>query len=126
MKIELPSGETVELRTSLKAKDKFAVQSAIFIANTGEASGGVLPLMETALLSRLIEAWSLPDDLPSRHVCQQCSGNSKVWHEHVRDAFGEALDIDDWNTLEKAVSPLLAKVVDTPNLETSLDSAASS
>ena len=126
MKVDLPSGATAELRTSLKAKDKFAVQNVVSVASGGEASGGTLALMETALLARLLEAWSLPDELPSRHACPECTGNSKAWHEHVKDAFGEALDIDDWNALEKIFAPLLAKVVDVPNLETSPASAGSS
>jgi|SRR5277367_2535085 len=126
MKVDLPSGATAEIRTALRAKDKFAVQNAVSIVGSGEASGGTLSLMETALLSRLLEDWSLPDELPSRHACPECTGSSKLWHEHVRDAFGEALDIDDWNALEKIFAPMLAKVVDVPNLETSPASAASS
>jgi hypothetical protein len=126
MKVDLPSGETAEIRTSLKARDKFAVQNAISVSQSGEASGGTLSLMETALMARVLESWSLPDELPSKHACPSCTGNTKLWHEHVRDAFGELLDLDDWNALEKMVAPMLAKVVDVPNLETSPVSAASS
>jgi hypothetical protein len=126
MKVDLPSGATAELRMNLKAKDKFAVQNAVSVSGGGEASGGALSLMETALLARILEDWSLPDELPGRHACPECTGNSKLWHEHVRDAFGEALDIDDWNVLEKVFGPMLAKVVDVPNLGTSPDSEASS
>jgi hypothetical protein len=125
MQVSLPSGEKVELRTSLRAKDKFAVQAAIS-ANDGSVNGGVLSLMETALLARLIESWSLEVEMPSKHACPGCTGNSVTWHEHVRDEFGEALDLDDFNALEKEISPLLAKVLEAPNLETSSSSAASS
>jgi hypothetical protein len=123
MKVDLPSGASVELRTSLKAKDKFAVQGAISGASQ---NGSALSLMETALMARVVDSWTLEDELPSRHQCQECVGDSVKWHEHVRDAFGEALDLDDYNALEKVVGPMLAKVVDVPNLETSPASAASS
>jgi hypothetical protein len=123
MKVDLPSGAEAEIRTSLRAKDKFAVQGAI---SGAVQSGSALSLMETALLGRLIDSWTLDAELPSRHQCQECVGDSVKWHEHVRDAFGEALDLDDYNALEKVIAPMLAKVVDVPNLETSPASAASS
>jgi len=123
MKVDLPSGQSVEIRTSIKARDKFAVQGAI---SGGSQDGSVLSLMETALLGRLIESWTLEEDLPSRHTCQECATSALKRHEHVRDLFGEVMDLDDYNTLEKAIAPILTKVVDTPNLETSPASAASS
>lgn len=126
MDITLPSGATVSLRTNLKARDKFAVQGAINITAEGRAQVGILSLMETALLARLIEGWSLEEELPGRHACSDCTGNSQAWHEHVRDLFGEALDLDDFNALETEISPLLSKVMAAPNLETSSGSAASS
>jgi hypothetical protein len=126
MQVTLPSSATVELRTALKAKDKFAVQGVISALDGGNPGGGVVSLMETALLSRLIEGWSLEEELPAKHTCTECTGNSAKWHEHVRDAYGEILDIDDYNELEKEISPLLAKVMAAPNLETPSGSAASS
>lgn len=126
MDITLPSGAVVTLRSTLKAKDKFSVQGVINVSQDGKAQAGILSLMESALLARLIEAWTLPDPLPSTHACPGCTGNSDVWHEHVRDALGEALDLDDFNELEKQISPLLAKVMQAPNLETTSASAGSS
>jgi len=126
LNLVLPSGAGITLRTALKAKDKFAVQGIISVSQDGRAQAGILSLMETALLARLVESWSLPDDLPSRHACPECTGNSALWHEHVRDAFGEALDLDDFNQLEKQIAPFLAKVMEAPNLETPSGSAASS
>jgi hypothetical protein len=126
MEVSLPSGATVELRTALKAKDKFSVQNVIRASADGSASGGILALMETALLARLVEAWSLDDPLPSQHTCPQCVGSSAAWHEHVRDAFGDALDLDDYNELEKTIAPMLEKVMQAPNLRMLSDSAVSS
>jgi len=123
MKVELSDGQSAEIRTTLKAKDKFAVQGAI---SGGSQDGGALSLMETALLGRLLESWTLEDELPSRHACAECATSALKRHEHVRDLFGEILDIDDYNTLEKVIAPMLAKVVDTPNLETPPASVASS
>lgn len=125
VQVNLPSGATVELRTNLRAKDKFAVQGAIS-ANDGVVNGGILSIMESTLLARLIEEWSLEVELPAKHSCSGCTGNSAAWHEHVRDEFGEALDLDDFNALEREISPLLAKVLEAPNLETSPASAGSS
>ncbi len=123
MKVDLPSGQSAEVRTALKAKDKFAVQGAISGASQ---DGSVLSLMETALLGRLLESWTYEEDLPSRHTCAECATSALKRHEHVRDLFGEVMDLDDYNALEKVISPMLAKVVDTPNLETSPASVASS
>jgi hypothetical protein len=123
MQVDLPSGQSTEIRTSIKAKDKFAVQSAISGASQ---DGGALSLMETALMARLMESWTYEEELPSRHQCPDCVGSALKRHEHVRDAFGEVMDLDDYNALEKVIAPFLAKVVDVPNLETSPASAASS
>jgi hypothetical protein len=125
MKVELPSGETAELRDRLKAKDKFSVQSAVTVtmnANgqaSSQVSGNTMTLMETALLSRLLESWSLDAPLPSAHSCPECMGNSALWHQHVADFIGDTMDLDDYNKLESIVAPLLEKVMATPNLETS-------
>jgi hypothetical protein len=72
MKVDLPSGASAELRTSLRAKDKFAVQGAISGASQ---TGSALSLMETALLGRLIDSWTYDAELPSRHQCQECVGD---------------------------------------------------
>jgi hypothetical protein len=129
MQVKLPTGAAVELRTALKARDKFAVQGVIRASADGSvdsAGGGILSLMETALLVRLIDSWTLDQPLPSQHVCPECMSDSAKWHEHVRDEFGEALDLDDYNELEKVISPMLEKVMQAPNLGTLSGSAASS
>jgi hypothetical protein len=123
MQVQLPSGAVADIRTALKAKDKFAVQRAI--SADGEQTGGVLSLMQAALMARIVESWTLDVPLPSQHACTECTGSSARWHEHVRDEFGE-LDIDDFNKLQEVTTPLLQKVIEVPNLETSPASAASS
>jgi hypothetical protein len=118
VKVDLPSGATAEVRTALKAKDKFAVQGAVRVANDGGVEGSVMSLLETVLMARILETWSLDAPLPGAHACQECTGDRARWQQHVRDEFGEALDLDDFNELEKVISPLLSKVMQAPNLET--------
>lgn len=118
MQVELPSGGKATLRSKLKAKDKFAVQAVITFSRAGDITGSIVSLMETTLMARLIEDWSLDSPLPSSHSCPECTGNSAKWHEHVRDEFGEVLDLDDYNALETAVGPALQQVMQAPNLGT--------
>ena len=125
MKVDLPSGGWADIRDNLKAKDKFTVQGAITVTmNTsgqinGQVSGNTMTLMQTALLARLLNDWSLEDPLPGQHSCTECVGDSALWHQHVADYIGETLDLDDYNKLEAITAPLLEKVMATPNLETS-------
>lgn len=126
MHVDLPSGESAELRTVLKAKDKFAVQAAIRLVTDGSFDGSIMSLVETALFARIIDSWTYDAELPGKHACETCTGNSMVWHEHVRDLIGETMDIDDYNKLEELASPLIQKVMQAPNLETSSGSAVSS
>lgn len=128
MEVVLPSGNTATLRDRLKAKDKFTVQSAITVTMNAngsgqqvnqKVSGNMMTLMTTALLTRLLEKWSLEIPLPSEHACPECMGDSTLWHQHVADFIGDEVDLDDYNKLESIVSPLLEKVMAVPNLETS-------
>lgn len=124
MRVELPSGNWVEIRDTLKAKDKFSVQNAIAssmemtAAGTAKVPGNVMSLMQSSLMARIIQSWSFTDPLPGAHACQECMGNSRAWHEHVSDGIGELLDLDDYNKLEEVISPLLEKVMSAPNLGT--------
>ena len=104
MQIELPSGNTVDLRDSLTAKDKFRVQSAVRLSldtATGlqESTGGLVNDMRNALLKELITAWSFAWPIPSNNL-----GNPL-----------EEMDLDDYNALADEVEPLLEKVVAGPN-----------
>ena len=124
MRVELPSGNWVEIRENLKAKDKFSVQNAIASsmeltgAGTAKVPGNVMSLMQSALMARIIQSWSFTDPLPGTHACTDCMGNSGAWHEHVSDVIGELLELDDYNKLEQTISPLLEKVMSAPNLAT--------
>lgn len=125
MKVDLPSGATAELRDKLKAKDKFAVQGAVTVTMNangqagGQVSGNTMTLMETALLTRLLESWTLDAPLPSAHACPECLGNSMLWHQHVADYIGDTIDLDDYNKLEEILAPMLEKVMTVPNPVTS-------
>ena len=104
MQITLPSGNTVDLREKLTAKDKFAVQSAIRLSldtSTGmqESNGGLLNDARNALLKQLITGWSFTWPIPS------VNGGSPL----------EELDLDDYDALADAVEDMLAKVMSVPN-----------
>jgi hypothetical protein len=114
MRVELPSGAWVELRENLKAADKFAVQDAIVLnfsdTKTQTLGAGVQNKMRNALLQRVITAWSYVGvPVPSQN------------HQGA-DSIGEVMDLDDYNALERAVEPLLAKVSFSPNREDSSSS----
>jgi hypothetical protein len=105
VQVTLPSGNTVDLRDKLTAKDKFAVQAVIRLSldtATGlqESSGSLVNDMRNALLGRLITAWSFSWPIPDNNA-----GNPL-----------EELDLDDYDALSEAVEPMLEKVVGTnPN-----------
>ncbi len=112
-KVELPSfreGSTtehnwVEYREQLKAADKFAVQDAIFIDTkdgTNRLCIGVGNDIRNALLGRIITAWSFPVQIPA-----QVKGVAAA-----DVIIGDAMDLDDYNALSKAVQPLVDKVSD--------------
>lgn len=131
MHLDLPSGESVELRDRLKAKDKFAAQAAIRVNMTadgavGAVSGSIMTMIETALLTRLIDSWTLDAPLPSAHVCAGCTGDSVKWHEHIADYIGDTLDLDDYDAISYWLAPYVNRVIETPNPGMSSASGASS
>lgn len=131
MHLDLPSGASVELRDRLKAKDKFAAQAAIRVnmnadGSTGAVSGSIMTMIETALLTRLLESWTLDVPLPGAHSCGECTGDSLKWHEHIADYIGDTLDLDDYDALSYWLAPYVNRVMDTPNPGTSSASVASS
>lgn len=103
MRIELPSGNWIEVRDSLKAKDKFAVQDAVTFTLTDgkqqEVSAGIQNQMRNAFLGNVITAWSF-DNIP---IPATGLASADV-------VLGETLDIDDYNELEKQIEPLFEKV----------------
>lgn len=109
MKVDLSDGAWVEVRDKLKGKDKSAIHRVLTFemeqdGTTRAVSAGILMLMTNALLAQVITSWSFPEPIPS-----QCDNPSDALEE---------LDIDDYNTLEEAVKPLLDKVMKFPNRET--------
>jgi hypothetical protein len=99
MRVELPSGGWVELRTKLKARDLFAVRQAVQLDTDEDGirkvSVGIMDQMRNALLTRVILAWSFDERIPSENP------DPEALHE---------LEVDDYNALERAVSPLMDKV----------------
>jgi hypothetical protein len=105
VQITLPSGNTVDIRDALTAKDKFRVQAAVRLSldtATGlqESSGSILNDMRNALLQQIITAWSFPGvAIPS-----------------VNPNTLDEMALDDYNALAEGVEPLLDKVVNSsPN-----------
>lgn len=102
-KVELPSGGWVEYRDKLMAGDKFAVQDVIsleFRDGANKVSGGTINDQRNALLGRIITNWSFgqtPEQLKSLQAADVCIGN--------------AMDIDDYDALAKAIDPLLNKIM---------------
>jgi hypothetical protein len=107
-RIELPSGNWVEYRDNLMAKDKFAVQDAVILTITSndvqEVTGAIQMRMRNALLRQVITGWSFALPIPSMN------GGADI---------GDTLSLDDYNVLEEAVDPLLQKVSFAPNREAS-------
>lgn len=103
--LELPSSEWVDYRDNLKSADKFAVQDAIVLEydedNKRQMRAGVTNVMRNALLARIITAWSYPGiPVPAQNIAGV-------------EIIGETMDIDDYNALAEAVTPLLDKVMFT-------------
>lgn len=131
MRLNLPSGGWADIRDKLKPKDRFAVHGAVrvTVGNDGDidVSAGIQDLMRVALISRLLEAWSLDAPLPGQHSCPGCTGNSALWHQHVIDYIDDVVGFDDWDAIEAATEPLLERVNGSrPNPGTSSGSVASS
>lgn len=105
MRVELSSGEWIEIREKLSAGDKFAVQGAIeMTTENGKQtySGGLANDMRNALLIRIITSWSYSGiPVPSQHIAGV----------HI---LGEVLSIDDYNELMTAIEPLMDKISGTP------------
>lgn len=109
MRVELPSGNWVEVRDKLMAGDRFAVHDAVdFVITEGQqqrVSAGMLNQMRNALLTTVVTSWSFEGFmLPSQ--ARELNGET-----YDAGAFlGGILDLDDYNELAKAVEPLMQKV----------------
>ena len=94
----------VEYRDKLMAGDRFLVQAAAKVQQEadGSAKTSFLELdndMRNALLVRIITAWSYPAPTPAQTGGQPADL-----------VIGNAMDLDDYSALEKAVQPLMNKI----------------
>jgi hypothetical protein len=103
VRVDLPSGNTVDLRDQIKGGDRIAAQKALKF-RTGEdrvqvMEGDAGDQIAIALLIRMITGWSFEGrPVPS----QQLDGNQASCLED--------LDIDDYDALIQAVEPFIEKV----------------
>lgn len=105
-RFDLPSGNWVEYRASLKAGDKTQTQNAVtFTVEDGKMSqpGGTTMTVRNALLARIITNWSYAE---AEH------GGIPIPSQHVAGAgiIDDTIDIDDYNALAQEIDPLLQKV----------------
>lgn len=102
MNVDLPSGNSAELRTRLRGRDKLAVQRAVQFevspaGTTQNVNAAVQTEMAYALLEQVIVAWSYEGvNIPAEHPAGA---------DVLLD-----LDLDDLNALETAVAPMVEKV----------------
>jgi hypothetical protein len=90
----------VEIRTELKARDRFAVQDvSVVTTEDGKSRASFLGLqndMRNALLGRIITSWSFPVPVPSQN------------HFQAADVvIGDVMDLEDYTVLENEVEPLM-------------------
>lgn len=117
MKVTFSSEAWVEMRGSdeLTARDKAAMYDATFLPSpmTADMSGARLPatvsmgLIEQqtyAVLASVIITWSYQFPLPKDDGSVDLEGHL-TWDESLK-----RLPLDDWNELEEAVAPHLAKL----------------
>ena len=109
-RLDMPSQQSdgtpnwVEYRDKLMAGDRFLVQAAAKVQQEadGSAKTSFLELdndMRNALLVRIITAWSYPAPTPAQTGGQPADL-----------VIGNAMDLDDYSALEKAVQPLMNKI----------------
>ena len=109
-RLDMPSQQSdgtpnwVEYRDKLMAGDRFLVQAAAKVQQEadGSAKTSFLELdndMRNALLGRIITAWSYPAPTPAQTGGQPADL-----------VIGNAMDLDDYSALEKAVQPLMNKI----------------
>ena len=109
-RIEMPSQQNdgaphwVEIRDKLMAGDRFLVQAAARVeqAADGSAHTSFLEMnndMRNTLLGRIITAWSYP-----------CSTPAQANGQPADLVIGNAMDLDDYAALEKAIEPLTEKI----------------
>jgi hypothetical protein len=104
MRVELPSGNWVDIRDKLMAADKLAVQDAVTFTmstanDTQKISAGVTTQMRIAFFAQTITAWSFEGiPIPSTGLASPES------------VIGQTLDLDDYNALEDATQEMFDKI----------------
>lgn len=103
MRVELPSGNWIEMRDKLLAADRFAVQ-AVARVELGDKNNSASFLemqndMRNCLLGRIISKWSFPGPTPAEDSFRAADM-----------VIGETMDLDDYAALEEAVEPFMEKI----------------
>jgi hypothetical protein len=109
-RLDMPSQQSdgtpnwVEYRDKLMAGDRFLVQAAARVQQEADGSAKTSFLemnndMRNTLLGRIITAWSYP-----------CSTPAQAAGQPADLVIGNAMDLDDYSALEKAVEPLMDKI----------------
>lgn len=101
-RVDLPSGNHVEYRDKLLARDRFAVHDAVtleFREGGNRASLGMINDQRNAMLGRIITGWSFPVPIPAQNSFQAADV-----------VIGDVMDLDDYAVLAEAVQPLLEKI----------------
>lgn len=115
MKVDLPSGEWIEVRDKLKAADLFRTQAAMRVTvnadESVDADAGIMALATTTLLARITTAWSY-GQLPGEHSCPECTGSRSLWHQHVNDYVGDTIDLADWPAVQRVMQPMMDQVME--------------
>jgi|SRR5215469_4262799 len=123
MRVEFASGQWVEIKGAdqLTAGDKLALHSQTALPVNGEdltelSEGrgrinftlGMIDEQLYSVLSNIISAWSYPFILPRDDISKDETGK-RTWEESLR-----RLPLDDWNELEDATEPHMAKLQAAP------------
>jgi hypothetical protein len=124
-RIDLPSGAWVEYRDKPTLQDRIAVNSVLRFrfepqpdgTEVRTMTGGSDDAMRIALLTRIITNWSWAPGTP---VPSQNTADPA-------DLLASVLDLDDYDTVSEAVTPLFQRVLrpgPKPKAETGGDEAA--
>jgi hypothetical protein len=123
MKLELQSGHWIEMRGAgeLTAGDKSAMHSVTRLPIDGSeldsfASGvgkfslslGMVEDQTYAVLARIIFGWSYPYCLPKDDISRD-EDDSRTYADSLR-----RIPLDDWNEVEDAIAPHMAKLRSGP------------
>jgi hypothetical protein len=113
VKIELPSGNWIELRDQLTAGDRTAMYEATSmpvsdIDSLGSPqfrfSIGLIEAQQYAVLANLTLGWSYPYTLP-RNDDNVDDNGQKTYQDTIR-----RLPLEDWDVIEEAMTPVMERL----------------